>query len=144
MSTPNINIITYPDIIYDESIKFLLINPVPPDLDTLINAISTINDEHDYTLYVWDKHVHELCIDESIWCLNTATQANKIYINMFYRKNMFYYLLGWKKTHWSCDSTLQTDADNPALYPAIVLLEQMNPRHVTNLVDILIEQVVNT
>jgi len=103
----NINVVTYPDVVYDESRKFLLLAPWEEDLQTFINAIAIMDDPDDYTVYHWDHVLSNLeqHKDEE-WILNVATQAEKIYINMSHYANegiVSHFLFGWNKSYWSTD-----------------------------------------
>lgn len=131
----NITVVTYPDVVYDESRKFLLLAPWEEDLQTFINAIAIMDDPDDYTVYHWDHAdpatIHLVDPKNGEWILNTAAQAEKIYINMSHYANegiISHFLFGWGKSYWSTDFS---DAE-------IELYKKMNKNYVLNPIELLV------
>jgi len=127
----NINIVSFPDIIHDESRKFLFIDPKNKDLQTFVDTVSIIDDLKNYTIYNWSVYHDEKnnpWKGDAEWMLNAASQSEFIYINLENDINSFVpkFLFGWEKTYWTSH---KDDVD---------FFMKMNKNHILTPIDLLL------
>lgn len=130
-----INVVTYPDVVYDNSRKFLMLEIHNIDLQVFVDAVAAIDDPEDYTVY--QRPYGYTTISEEEWILNMALQSEKIHINLYQTMPsniLSSFLLAWKNSYWSYPACNKDQKE---------FLIKLNPRYVASPVDLLVNTIMD-
>ena len=100
-----INIVTPPDLLFNDSFQLLLLYPSKQIQDELQNKfLATVN--MDINVYVYDKPVQTK--EEIVWMLNVFKQCNTAIIDVDntspWARDLLSYMIAKNKTYWLTNS----------------------------------------
>lgn len=100
-----INIVTPPDLLFNDSFQLLLLYPSKQIQDELQNKfLATVN--MDVNVYVYDKPVQTK--EEIVWMLNVFKQCNTAIIDVDntspWARDLLSYMIAKNKTYWLTNS----------------------------------------
>lgn len=100
-----INIVTPPDLLFNDSFQLLLLYPSKQIQDELQNKfLATVN--MDVNVYVYDKPVQ--IKEEIVWMLNVFKQCNTAIIDVDntspWARDLLSYMIAKNKTYWLTNS----------------------------------------
>jgi hypothetical protein len=100
-----INIVTSPDVLFNDSLQLLLVYPSKPLQDELQDKFLAQSDD-DVNVYVYDKPVHDK--DEVTWLLSVFKQCDVAIIDIDntspWCRDLASYMIAKNKTYWLTNS----------------------------------------
>ena len=100
-----INIVTAPDMLFNDSLQLLLVYPSKQIQDELQDKFLT-NTNTDVNIYVYDKPVYDK--DEVKWLLSVFKQCDIAIVNVDntspWVRDLSSYMIGKNKTYWLTNS----------------------------------------
>ena len=100
-----INIVTAPDMLFNDSLQLLLVYPSKQIQDELQNNFLT-NIEVDVNIYVYDKPVYDK--KEVEWLLNVFKQCDTTIVDIDntspWARDLLSYMIAKNKTYWLTNS----------------------------------------